>query len=60
MGALAGYFGGVVDACVVWLHSTVASTPDIMLLIALVFTLDKVIVSVYIALGIISWKRSVV
>lgn len=55
LGALAGYFGGWVDEFVVWLYSTVASIPNIMLLIALTLILGKGIMSVYIALGMTSW-----
>lgn len=55
LGALAGYFGGLVDEWVVWFYSTVASIPNIMLLIALTLILGKGILSVYIALGMTSW-----
>ena len=55
LGALAGYFGGVVDECIVWFYTTVASIPNIMLLIALTFILGKGILSVYIALGMTNW-----
>ena len=55
LGALAGYFGGVVDECIVWFYTTVASIPNIMLLIALTFILGKGIMSVYIALGMTNW-----
>ena len=55
LGALAGYFGGLIDEFVVWLYSTVASIPNIMLLIALTLILGKGILSVYIALGMTNW-----
>ena len=55
LGALAGYFGGRVDEFVVWLYSTVASVPNIMLLIALTLIMGKGILSVYIALGMTNW-----
>ena len=55
LGALAGYFGGLVDECIVWFYSTVASIPHIMLLIALTLILGKGILSVYIALGMTNW-----
>ena len=55
LGALAGYFGGIIDECIVWLYSTVASIPNIMLLIALTFILGRGILSVYIALGMTNW-----
>mmetsp|Transcript_6117 Transcript_6117/g.13715 ORF Transcript_6117/g.13715 Transcript_6117/m.13715 type:complete len:289 (+) Transcript_6117:6059-6925(+) len=55
LGALAGYFGGILDECIVWFYTTVASIPSTMLLIALAFILGKGIVSVYIALGATNW-----
>lgn len=55
LGALAGYFGGLVDEFVVWFYSTLASIPNIMLLIALTLILGKGILAVYIALGMTNW-----
>jgi ABC-type dipeptide/oligopeptide/nickel transport system permease subunit len=39
LGAIAGYFGGWIDALVIWLFSTIASIPWILLMIALAFSL---------------------
>jgi peptide/nickel transport system permease protein len=55
LGALGGYFGGVVDEMIAWLCSTMASIPNIMLLISLTFILGKGILAVYIALGMTNW-----
>ena len=70
LGAIAGYCsgrrGGILDDVIVWLYSTLASIPGIILLIAIKFafkgqTLPLVHVSLdgihglYIALGIVSW-----
>ena len=55
LGALAGYAGGIVDESIVWFYTTIASIPDIMLLIALTFILGKGILSVYVALGMTNW-----
>jgi len=55
LGAIGGYFGGVVDEMIVWLCSTMASIPNIMLLISLTFILGKGILAVYIALGMTNW-----
>jgi peptide/nickel transport system permease protein len=64
LGALAGYYGGKTDAVIVWLFSTLASIPGIILLIAMKFAFENVslgaldltgIHGLYIALGIISW-----
>lgn len=55
LGALAGYFGGLVDEIIVWFYTTLSSIPGIMLLIAFTYVLGKGIFSVYIALGVTSW-----
>jgi len=55
LGAIAGYFGGVIDEFIVWLYSTLASIPNIMLLISLTFILGKGILAIYIALGMTNW-----
>ena len=55
LGALAGYFGGKTDTFVVWLYTTVASIPNIMLLVAITFILGKGMFAVYLALGLTSW-----
>jgi peptide/nickel transport system permease protein len=39
LGAVAGYFGGWIDAVVVWLFSTMASIPYILLLVAFAYAL---------------------
>jgi ABC-type dipeptide/oligopeptide/nickel transport system permease subunit len=69
LGALAGFFGRKIDDFIVWLYTTLASIPGIILLIALKFAFaDKVLfpgtwieldlsgmAGVYIALGLTSW-----
>ncbi len=55
MGALAGYFGGVVDEIIVWFYTTLSSIPNILLLSAFSYIIGRGIFSVYIALGITSW-----
>ncbi len=55
LGALAGYFGGLIDEVVVWFYTTISSIPSIMLLVAFTYVLGKGIFSVYIALGVTSW-----
>lgn len=55
LGALAGYFGGIVDEVIVWFYTTLSSIPSIMLLIAFTYVLGKGIFAVYIALGVTSW-----
>lgn len=55
LGALAGYFGGIIDELIVWFYTTLSSIPSIMLLVAFTYVLGKGIFSVYIALGVTSW-----
>lgn len=60
LGVLAGYFGRATDAVIVWLFSTLASIPGIILLIAIRFAFKNVpaldgIYGMYVALGVISW-----
>ncbi len=55
LGALAGYFGGKIDAFIVWLYSTLVSVPYILLVIAISFLLGKGLASVCIAMGSLNW-----
>jgi peptide/nickel transport system permease protein len=55
LGAIGGYFGGIIDELINWICSTLASIPNIMLLITLTFILGKGILAVYIALGMTNW-----
>jgi peptide/nickel transport system permease protein len=55
LGALAGYFGGVIDEIIVWFYTTLSSIPSILLLTAVTFILGKGLFAVYIALGATSW-----
>ena len=55
LGAIAGYFGGKVDAAVVWLYSTVQSIPSILLLVALAYVAGRGLTGVYVAFGVTFW-----
>ena len=64
LGAMAGYYGGKTDSVIVWMFSTLASIPGLVLLIALKYAFKGVtlgpidlggIHGLYMALGIISW-----
>lgn len=55
MGAIAGYFGGVVDEIIVWFYTTFSSIPFIMLLISIAFIMGKGTSTVFISLGLTSW-----
>ena len=55
LGALAGYYGGRVDALIVWLYSVISSVPYILLIVGISYVLEKGIVSICVALGAVSW-----
>jgi peptide/nickel transport system permease protein len=63
LGAVAGYYGGWIDDAIVWLYTTLASIPGIILLIAIKyafqahpFGLDLTgLQGLYIALAVLSW-----
>lgn len=54
-GIAAGYFGGWVDDVVQYVYSTLASIPDILLLVALLMMIGRGILQICIALGVTSW-----
>ncbi len=55
LGAVAGYYGGKVDALVVWLYSVVTSIPSILLIIGISYVLGKGLLAVCLALGLVGW-----
>lgn len=55
LGAVAGYFGGKVDAAVQWLYSVIVSIPYIILIVAMSYILGKGLLSICVAMGLISW-----
>ncbi|WP_419241743.1 ABC transporter permease [Cardinium endosymbiont of Nabis limbatus] len=57
-GILAGYFGGILDACIVWLYTVVTSIPTMILLMAVAFVLGKGMQTICIALIIIEWTET--
>jgi ABC-type dipeptide/oligopeptide/nickel transport system permease subunit len=55
LGFLAGYFGGYLDQCIVWLYTTFSSIPSIILLISIAMILGKGETTMYISVGLTSW-----
>jgi peptide/nickel transport system permease protein len=55
LGALAGWRGGWVDEFVVWLYSTVATIPGIMMMIAVAAVVGKGFAGVLVAMGVTYW-----
>ncbi len=54
-GALAGYFGGWIDAVVMWLINVSWSIPTLLLVIAITLALGKGFWQVFIAVGLTMW-----
>jgi len=55
LGASAGYFGGKVDALIVWLINVVWSIPTLLLVFAITFILGKGFWQIFIAVGLTMW-----
>lgn len=55
MGAIAGYFGGKVDAFIMWLINVTWSIPTLLLVIAITLALGKGFWQVFIAVGLTMW-----
>ncbi len=54
-GIVAGYFGGIVDEAIVYVYSTLACIPSILLIIALMAVMQQGLLQLCIALGVTSW-----
>jgi len=55
LGCLAGYYGGRVDAFIVWVYSVLTSIPYILLIVGISYVLGKGILSICIAMGAVGW-----
>jgi ABC-type dipeptide/oligopeptide/nickel transport system permease subunit len=55
LGALAGYFGGVVDDLIVWLYTTFDTIPYILLVVAFSFVVGPGLSTLCLAIGLTSW-----
>ncbi len=55
LGAIAGYFGGIVDEIIVWFYTTFSAIPFIMLLVSIAFIMGKGTTTVFVSLGLTSW-----
>ncbi len=54
-GALGGYFGGKIDAFVMWLVNIIWSIPTLLLVIAITLALGKGFWQVFVAVGLTMW-----
>jgi ABC-type dipeptide/oligopeptide/nickel transport system permease subunit len=55
MGAVSGFYGGKVDAFVVWLYTVVTSVPYILMVIAISYALGKGMIAICVAMGAVGW-----
>ncbi|MGM0634781.1 MAG: ABC transporter permease [Bacteroidota bacterium] len=55
LGAIAGYFGGKIDAVIMWLINVTWSIPTLLLVIAITLALGKGFWQVFIAVGLTMW-----
>jgi len=55
MGSLAGYFGGKIDALIMWIINVTWSIPTLLLVIAITLVLGKGFWQVFIAVGLTMW-----
>ena len=55
MGSMAGYYGGKVDAVIMWIINVTWSIPTLLLVIAITLALGKGFWQVFIAVGLTMW-----
>ncbi|NLN25887.1 MAG: ABC transporter permease [Bacteroidetes bacterium] len=55
LGAIAGYFGGKMDAVIMWLINVTWSIPTLLLVIAITLALGKGFWQVFVAVGLTMW-----
>ncbi|MEZ4797932.1 MAG: ABC transporter permease [Flavobacteriaceae bacterium] len=55
LGSIAGYFGGKIDALIMWLINVTWSIPTLLLVIAITLALGKGFWQVFIAVGLTMW-----
>ncbi len=55
MGAIAGYYGGKVDAAIMWIINVTWSIPTLLLVIAITLALEKGFWQVFVAVGLTMW-----
>ncbi|AGC77157.1 peptide/nickel transport system permease protein [Nonlabens dokdonensis] len=55
LGAIAGYYGGKIDAAIMWLINVTWSIPTLLMVIAISIALGKGFLTVFIAVGLTMW-----
>lgn len=57
-GALAGYVGGFLDECIVWVYTVLSAIPSIIFLMVVPFVLGKGVVSICISMILFGWMET--
>jgi peptide/nickel transport system permease protein len=55
LGGVAGYFGGRIDELIVWLYSSVASIPSLLLILVIASVVGGGLWGVYLGIGLTTW-----
>jgi ABC-type dipeptide/oligopeptide/nickel transport system permease subunit len=55
LGAIAGYFGGIIDNAVMWLINILWAIPTLLLVFAITLTIGKGFWEIFIAIGLTMW-----
>ncbi len=55
LGCVGGYFGGRLDSVVVWLCTTVAAMPGLLLVLAIAMVVGKGLTGIYLGIGLTTW-----
>jgi ABC-type dipeptide/oligopeptide/nickel transport system permease subunit len=55
LGAVAGYFGGIIDNAVMWLINILYAIPTLLLVFAITLTIGKGFWEIFIAIGLSMW-----
>ena len=58
LGAIAGYFGGIVDSVVSRIMEIFSAFPDLIFAMAIMTFMGKSVLNLYIALGLLTWVRT--
>ncbi|MDA3797959.1 MAG: ABC transporter permease [Kiritimatiellae bacterium] len=55
LGCLGGYYGGKMDAIIVWLYSSVSAMPGLLFILAISMVVGKGLLGIYVGIGFTTW-----
>lgn len=55
LGLIAGFYGGKIDSLIMWIYTTLASIPSILLFVGISYVLGKGMLSICVAMGSVGW-----